>query len=86
MVLNSGFCHLLGWNLFEGKMRNIRPNASMFYGYGAKLTFSIQIDQGIFVQISGFCHVCFPELNVESVRISKVFHFHGLNPRSKIKL
>lgn len=83
MMPNSSFCQIRSRNLFKGKMWNIRANAGMFHGNSANLSFSVQIDYGVVVQLSGFCHLCFSELDVESIRISKIFHFHSLNPRSK---
>ena len=74
-----------GWsrNLFEGKMGNIRAFTGMFHGNGANLPFLVKVDHCIFVQISRFGHFRFPEFDIKSVGVSKVFDFHGSNLRSK---
>ena len=60
----SGFCQIRSGDQFKGKMGDIRANACMFHGKGANLPFSVQIDQGVFVQISGLGHFRFPEFDI----------------------
>jgi hypothetical protein len=70
-------------NTFKRYLLDIGTVAGMFKGNRANVSVGIQIQYRVFVQISRFRNILSIELNIQGIRILKVLHFHGLNPRSK---
>ena len=71
---------LLGCNLLEGEMGNIRPVPGMFNGHGADVSILIDIELRVLIEIPSLCHFCRSEFYVERVGVLKILDGHGLNP------
>jgi hypothetical protein len=74
---------VLGRDLFEREMGNVRSISGMFNCHRADIAVFIQVELGVFIQISGLSHFCRSELDVERVGVLKVYDGHGLKLLSK---
>jgi hypothetical protein len=71
---------LLGCDLLEGKIWNIRSIPGMFNGHGAETSIFVDIELGVLIEISSLCHFCRSEFYVKRVGILKILDGHGLKP------
>jgi hypothetical protein len=71
---------LLGCNLLEREMGNIRPIPGMFNGHGADVSILVAIELRLLIEILGLCHFCRSEFYVERVGVLKILDGHGLRP------
>ena len=55
----------------------------MLDGDTANITLAIYVQQGVLVQVPGFCDFGWSKLSVKRVCVLKVLNFHGLNELSK---
>ena len=74
---------LLGCNLLERKMWNIRSIMSMFNGHGAHISILVDIELCVLIEIPSLCHFCRSKFYMERVGVLKILDRHGLNLLSK---
>ena len=65
--------------LFEREVRNVGSLAGVLDGNAANVSFAVEIEQDIFVQVLGFADLSGFELDVKRVRVLEILDFHGLN-------
>lgn len=66
-----------GSNPLERNQLNVSVIARVLEGYGANVFVGIQIQDCVFVQISGLKHFLSAKLDIQSIRIFELFYFHG---------
>jgi len=74
---------LLGCNLLEREVWNIRSIPSMFNGHGTDISIFVDIKLSVLIEISSLYHFCNPELDVKRISVLKMLDRHGLNLLSK---
>ena len=74
---------MLGWDLFIGERWNSCTLARMLNRDATNVTFSVQIEKGILVEVSRLGYLGGTKLNMKRVRVLKILDLHGVNDRSK---
>ena len=64
-------------------MQDVGPLAGLLNRQAADLTLSVQVQEGIFVQVLGFDDTGRTELDRERIRLLKRANLQGAGPRSK---
>jgi len=65
-------------DLFIGKGWNLSTLTCMLNGHRTHCAVLVQIDQRVFIEISGFRYQCRPQFDVERIRVLEVAYLHGL--------
>src|ERR1035437_6205404 len=70
-------------DLFVGKPPNPGTVFRVFNRQRAEVPGLVEVEQRVLVEVTGFRNRAGPQLDVQCVRVFKVFHFHNSNERSK---
>ena len=70
-----------GRNLLKRNLRDIGTVAGVLDGHCHDLTRGIDIEQGVFVEISRFADLALAEFDIERIGVLKILDVHGEKPR-----
>lgn len=73
----------LGRDLLIGKMGNVRTFTCVFDREATNIAVLVHVKQRVFIQLFGLGHLNRTKLNVQRVRLLKIFDLHRVNLRSK---
>ncbi len=68
---------------FNCQTTHVGALTCMFKRDCAHVAIDIEVQDSVFIEVSGLSNIAITEFNVQSVGVFKVLNFHGLYPRSK---
>lgn len=69
-----------GRDLLIGERGNRHAVAGVLNGDGAKAALSVQVQEGVLVQVPSLIHFRRPQLNVQGISLLEVGDFHDVKP------